>query len=179
VLASLLPGLRDLRTPLAVGYLWIVVLWLLLYRWVPTTVGDAPTGPVRALYELGSLLDQAVVLAALSFLAYLLGSMLRLQFLTNLRPVVRSAFDRPERLRWGLGAVFFFFGRYRSWSLRSQLETFVITRLRQSGPQLSIQDHEEILGPYFLDSPDRVDVYRYAIIEDLEAVGIQLQAKKP
>ena len=75
MLASLLPGLRDLRTPLAAGYLWMVGLWLLLHNKVPMSVAEAPAGPIKSLYEIGSLLGQAVILAALSFIAYLLGSM--------------------------------------------------------------------------------------------------------
>jgi hypothetical protein len=56
VLSSLLPGLRNLRTPLAVGYLWIVALWLLLHDHIPKTLEQAATEPAKSLFELGSLL---------------------------------------------------------------------------------------------------------------------------
>jgi hypothetical protein len=36
LLASLLPGLRDLRVPLAAGLMWLVVLWLSFYPDLPT-----------------------------------------------------------------------------------------------------------------------------------------------
>jgi hypothetical protein len=35
---------------------------------------DAAKGPIKSLYELGSLLGRSALLAALSFVAYLLGS---------------------------------------------------------------------------------------------------------
>src|SRR5215203_1291268 len=73
MLVSLLPGLRDLRTPLATGYLWVVGLWLILHDRVPKSVEQA-TGPIRSLYELSDLHGATVTLAALTFVTYLLGS---------------------------------------------------------------------------------------------------------
>jgi hypothetical protein len=75
LIANLLPGLRDLRTPLAVGYLWLVALWLLLHKYLPTSI-DAAKGPLRSLYELGDFVGEGIVLAAMTFVAYLLGSLL-------------------------------------------------------------------------------------------------------
>jgi hypothetical protein len=77
VLASLLPGLREIRTPLAVGYIWLLNLWLIFADILPRA---APrTGFVLAhRFELGGLLGRAAVLAALSFVGYILGSLLRL-----------------------------------------------------------------------------------------------------
>ncbi|MFF4392878.1 MULTISPECIES: hypothetical protein [unclassified Streptomyces] len=36
MLASLLPGLRELRTPLATGYLYLLLLFLLFSDSIPT-----------------------------------------------------------------------------------------------------------------------------------------------
>ena len=99
MLASLLPGLRDLRTPLAVGYLWVVALWLLLHDWWPESV-EAATGPTKFLYELSALLGSAATLAALSFVVYLLGSMLRWRHLFSPLGVVVAGFEH-EPLRFG------------------------------------------------------------------------------
>src|SRR6478752_9778709 len=82
MLASLLPGLRDLRTPLAVGYLWLVGLWLIFHDSVPMNEASA-TGPLRSAYQLGGALGASAVLAAVSFVAYLLGVMILLRLEWN------------------------------------------------------------------------------------------------
>jgi hypothetical protein len=77
LLASLLPGLREVRTPLAVGYLWLLVTWLQFADRVPRL---RPEGGrlVPALFDLENLLGHGAVLAAASFLAYLIGALLSL-----------------------------------------------------------------------------------------------------
>jgi hypothetical protein len=79
VLMNLLPGLRDLRAPLAAGYLWLITLWLALDRlgWLPAK-RPAGTGEVAQLWSLGGTLGKTVLLAALTFLAYLVGSFLEM-----------------------------------------------------------------------------------------------------
>jgi hypothetical protein len=74
IISNLLPGLRDLRAPLAAGYLWVVGLWLLLVDIVPPH-GSA-TGVLAHIYALANYLGQGTVLAAVSFTAYLIGSVL-------------------------------------------------------------------------------------------------------
>ena len=71
MLAALLPGLRDLRTPLAVGYLLLVVIWLLIHDRLPT--GESATGLIADVIDVSQALGQVSVLAALTFVAYLLG----------------------------------------------------------------------------------------------------------
>lgn len=45
MLASLLPGLRDLRTPLAAGYIWLVAVWVALEPRIPNSPdGDSVLG---------------------------------------------------------------------------------------------------------------------------------------
>jgi len=43
VLASLLPGLRELRAPLAAGYLFIVSGWVLLHDHINVSKGASST----------------------------------------------------------------------------------------------------------------------------------------
>ncbi|GAA3827631.1 hypothetical protein ACFS5L_30465 [Streptomyces phyllanthi] len=76
VLASLLPGLRDLRTPLTVGYLWLICGWL----WFRDALLRRATarGPIADLYALDGVLPSATFLAALTFIAYFLGSIVEL-----------------------------------------------------------------------------------------------------
>jgi hypothetical protein len=75
MLASLLPGLRDVRTPLGVGYSWILICWILFSSDLPTSrpSGD---GPIASLYDLEELIGKGSVLAALSFISYLLGAVI-------------------------------------------------------------------------------------------------------
>jgi hypothetical protein len=76
MLASLLPGVRDLRVPLAAGYIWLLDAWLIWHQVLPVSRprGD---GEVQALFDLGLLLGRPAVIAAASFLAFLLGSILQ------------------------------------------------------------------------------------------------------
>jgi len=78
VLMNLLPGLRELRAPLVSGYLWLISAWLFLGHrdWLPTRPSDH--GEVARLWDLGDTLGKTVVLAAVSFIAYLIGSFLEM-----------------------------------------------------------------------------------------------------
>jgi hypothetical protein len=73
VLASLIPGLRELKGSLAAGFLWLTVLWLIFHSYIPER--DEATGPIAALYEAGDALSAIGFGIALSFLAYLIGSL--------------------------------------------------------------------------------------------------------
>ncbi|TCC33190.1 hypothetical protein [Kribbella speibonae] len=73
MLASLLPGLRDVRTPLAVGFLWFFTIWLFFGD---RLLHQLPAGsPVRTnLLDLSNFFGTGAVLTALSFAAYLFGA---------------------------------------------------------------------------------------------------------
>lgn len=71
MLASLLPGIRELRAPLAAGYTWLFGLWLALHQFLPPN-GQA-TGLLRDLINLGDWSGKPAIFAALSFIAYILG----------------------------------------------------------------------------------------------------------
>ena len=75
MLASLLPGLRDVRGPLASGYTWLFTLWLVFGDEIPDKrpSGD---GLTARLFDLEAKLGSGAVLVTLSFLAYVLGSLL-------------------------------------------------------------------------------------------------------
>jgi hypothetical protein len=80
MLTSLLPGLRDLRTPLATGYLWLTALWLCLGSSIPDT--SEFSGFAEKTLNLASSFPDSALLAALTFVAYLLGTTLTV----NVRP---------------------------------------------------------------------------------------------
>jgi hypothetical protein len=71
VLASLLPGLRDLRAPLAAGYVWLGVVWVAWGR-NQTGLAEEP-GLAGDVYRLGKSAGPLATAAALSFVAYLIG----------------------------------------------------------------------------------------------------------
>lgn len=71
MLAQILPGFRDFRTPLVTGYLWIIVLWIIVARPLPDK--DATDGAMGAINAFGAFFTPTVYIAALSFLAYVLG----------------------------------------------------------------------------------------------------------
>ena len=107
---NLLPGLRELRAPLAAGYLWLAGLWLSLTHagWLPSTRPPG-NGEVARLWDLGGALGKTLVLAAVTFIAYLIGSFLQInpdgrvaaylapEVLFRRRPRVIS--DTPTRRR--------------------------------------------------------------------------------
>jgi hypothetical protein len=90
VLTNVLPGLRDVRAPLSAGFIWLVTLWLLLEDRVPTR--HEASGVWASLYRLGAVIGTTGVLAAGTFLAYLIGAVLAV------RVVTVNAREAPKRL---------------------------------------------------------------------------------
>ncbi|MDV6262341.1 hypothetical protein [Rhodococcoides yunnanense] len=74
MLTTILPGLRDLRTPLAAGYLWLLALFLVVVDWLPSAgVDDAA---LSQLIRWGGSVGTTTLLGVLTFVAYLVGSAL-------------------------------------------------------------------------------------------------------
>lgn len=71
MIAQMLPGFRDVRTPLITGYLWLVSGWILLGMPVPSGIETA--GVLGAINSLTKFLSPAVSVIVLSFTAYLIG----------------------------------------------------------------------------------------------------------
>lgn len=72
LISSVLPGLRDIRAPLSAGFLWILVIWLAVRDSVP--VESAAGGVYATGYDFAAILDGAAAGVALTFAAYLLGT---------------------------------------------------------------------------------------------------------
>jgi hypothetical protein len=72
MLASLLPGVREIRAPLAAGYLWLFALWLALE---PFPTAKEATGLEAAVIDLADAATPVAVAVVLSFVAYLVGSL--------------------------------------------------------------------------------------------------------
>jgi hypothetical protein len=72
MLTNLLPGLRDLRAPLAAEYLWLAAGWLYFAPQLPASVDDAQ-GVLKDIYRVVDRSDHVAVAAGLTFVAYIVG----------------------------------------------------------------------------------------------------------
>ncbi len=72
-MASVLPGLRDVRGPLASGYLWLITIWLGVASRLPDANTDS--GVIGDFYDLSGVVSAVGVAVILSFGAYLVGAM--------------------------------------------------------------------------------------------------------
>src|SRR4051794_33626713 len=99
---NLLPGLRELRAPLAAGYMWIITVWISLsdFHALPQSrpAGDAWRAQ---LWDLGGALGKTTLLGITTFAAYLLGSFLEIDpnslILQRVAPLLTSITRRKER----------------------------------------------------------------------------------
>jgi hypothetical protein len=94
MLATLLPGVRHLRTPLVTGALYFLLLWL----WVGpenVTPEQGSSEVEGRLIQLGDLLGHGGIVAALSLGAYLVGSIMTISRWPQVRPT------REERENYG------------------------------------------------------------------------------
>ncbi|MFG2994214.1 hypothetical protein ACGFZK_33795 [Streptomyces sp. NPDC048257] len=77
MLANLLPGIREIRAPLAAGYIWLITLWIISAEYIPKK-GQAE-GAWKSIYQLSAATGTAATLAAASFAAYLVGCLLEIR----------------------------------------------------------------------------------------------------
>jgi hypothetical protein len=181
----------------------MVGLWLLLHDWIPVSVEEAHN-PIRPLYQLAALVGSSAVLAALSFVAYLLGSMLRIQLRVRFSVIIARGRvmneSRPTTILSSSAGLFaalmWVFLSSSIYYMYRQLRTLVAQRLRETAGNLDLEFHANVLEtglrrhPAVWDSMEDshiltsdeaekilVPAYVQAIADDLPAVGIQLQAK--
>lgn len=76
MLAQILPGFRDFRTPLVTGSLWMIFFWLISGMQVPSE--EVKTGPMGLVNSLGDYFSPALLAGTLSFTAYVIGIILAL-----------------------------------------------------------------------------------------------------
>ncbi|WP_157544977.1 hypothetical protein [Microtetraspora fusca] len=119
MLNELLPGVREVRTPLATGYIWIFFIWLIWGRSLPDAV--TATGLLKDLYGAVHALNPVAIGIAASFMAYLVGclsttlsdiSVDRLNSYTSLEARLKRAMRRrrnsqdPDRLNGKIRALY-------------------------------------------------------------------------
>lgn len=87
MLTTLLPGLRELRAPLAAGYIWLLAWWL---AFEPRLADRAEaTDVLSSLYRLDDALSGFGLAAVASFVAYLTGSLSATLFSNGLKGLFR------------------------------------------------------------------------------------------
>lgn len=204
MLVSLLPGLRELRTPLAVGYLWLIWFWLLVGEPVPMKPEDAPTGSFHSIYLLGSVLGASVVLACISFVAYLFGTMLLFTIRWNVFstkssiPALKRLLGFTARLErkylWSYESLVREVGRQLHDVIRAKLggkqAESALLKLVEYDFESLIQDPtipretderdyvDPALPPHVSGVfGERMDTVTRTVIQELNLVGIRLQAK--
>ncbi|WP_143685760.1 hypothetical protein [Streptomyces sp. 1331.2] len=77
MLTQLLPGLRDFRTPLVAGYIWLVAVWLAVHERIPAR--ESARGLIKDVYALADSVGRPAALAAVSLGAYLVGAVMEVQ----------------------------------------------------------------------------------------------------
>ncbi|MGD9998209.1 MAG: hypothetical protein AB7L17_07205 [Ilumatobacteraceae bacterium] len=75
MLANFLPGLREVRTPLTVGYVWLIGLWIVAGDRLPAS-RPAGDGLVPRTFDLFDFTGTATLVALASLAAYLIGVLL-------------------------------------------------------------------------------------------------------
>jgi hypothetical protein len=156
LLTSVLPGLRELRTPLVTGYLWLVVTWVVVSNQVPRV---RPTGAAQAaLWDLGSMLGRPALIVGLTSIAYLVGALIELN---------------PERL-WRYG------GRPK-WITLLLGNGRILQAVRR--PALSATTQRDIvrvvLGQAEEVDPQKREEVFVRILTQIRQLAIRLQAQHP
>ncbi|MGW3280378.1 hypothetical protein [Nocardia rhamnosiphila] len=127
MLSSLLPGMRQFRTPLAAGAVLMVsiVLWIGVDR----LAGPAATGLARDAHQLATAAGRPVALAALGFAAFLTGVVWQSVWQFSVRAVRRRLGPRTSREVYATTSRAVFAGL--SNRVLAQLTEVVSTRLRR------------------------------------------------
>lgn len=117
VLVTLLPGIREVRTPLVAGYLWLVVIWLAIEPYLPTRK-ELPE-PLSGVLDCDQAMRDVGLGAALTFGALLLGMLAEgvydiVRRVTQTRTVSRESSPRSATLRKWHSAMARTFGRLKT-----------------------------------------------------------------
>jgi hypothetical protein len=73
LLASAIPGLREIRAPLVAGYIWLLSAWLVVQPKTPITA-HVLNGPAGLVVQLAHVVGPVATAAAVSVAAYLVGA---------------------------------------------------------------------------------------------------------
>jgi hypothetical protein len=136
MLMNLLPGLRELRAPLVSGYLWLISAWLFLGRmgWLPS---ERPrgNGEVARLWDLGGTLGKTVVLAVITFIAYLIGSFVEINPDGRIAQRFLTPLALADRQPWYMGLGFSEFDAASKLVRELGLQYLNLRRSARRGPE--------------------------------------------
>ncbi|WP_329553177.1 hypothetical protein [Streptomyces sp. NBC_00696] len=185
MLTQILPGFRELRTPLATGVLWLLALWVALGARVPSRAEAA--GFARRVYDLAELVGRPGVGAVLIFTAYIVGSVVSIPANQLLREPPNDAWEPGNVLpdRWPIVQGRPVLMRYRSATVAAGYPAFADTRLLTQQAWADLQTHVST-NPLLLwleshrserhrDVAERI-LLRY-VLEELGQLGTRLHAK--
>ncbi|MEU4741543.1 hypothetical protein AB0G02_13915 [Actinosynnema sp. NPDC023658] len=127
MLASLLPGLRQFRTPLAAGA--VLVVSIVLCIGVGKLTGPGATGLARDAQQLARAAGRPVALAALGFVAFLTGVVWQSVWQFSVRAVCRRLGPRSTREAYATTSRAVFAGLSKR--VLAELTDVVATRLRR------------------------------------------------
>lgn len=96
MLAQILPGFRDFKTPLITGYLWLVIVWILFGMPIPSK--DETSGAMGMINWLTGYSSTATILAVLSFVAYVIGILVTVDVKLATRLVARFGFTLERQM---------------------------------------------------------------------------------
>lgn len=119
MLTTLLPGVRDIRTPLTVGYMWFLVLWLAIGHRLPTP--SRATGALADIYRISHAASPAGTAVAVGVAAYVAGILLV--------PLSLSLIYFGGNVLRRTPAAFMTPGHHRGLSMQSVLRNVVAARL--------------------------------------------------
>ncbi len=177
MLTSLLPGIRDLRAPLAAGYLWLVTIWLVAAEHIPDE--DEAKGLFESVYRLGDLVTAIGLGIALSFVAYVVGMLSVTLFDAIVKTPLRGTTDLTAT---SLAARGFISKRAK----RSLLQG-TLSRLSDLREQLNGADPRDLIvrelgisvGHLQKHESDLADSLGYDIFSELPYVASRMIGKEP
>lgn len=151
MLASLLPGIRDLRVPLAAGVVWLTSVWVATGWLVPAVDDFSLLG--RQIVSLASAAGGSVAVVVIGFVAYLVGIVL-----SPLR-LPKRLFPRSEKV----------LGRY----VETRFREFALLEIRKAEargvtPALVAENFPE-LANFGYDDGDTHTKYRHIEWEEDES----------
>jgi hypothetical protein len=92
LLSALVPGLRELRSPLACGLLWLLAAWLTIARDAPNPSDPQAPELVKQVWRLVEPLGVTGAVALLTFIAYLIGVTFSVQLVNLYKVLLWPAF---------------------------------------------------------------------------------------
>jgi len=177
VLGSLLPGIREIRAPLAAGYTWLLVAWLAY----GSDASRHPTGVAADIKRLHDVVSAAGAAVAVGFVAYVVGIFsIGATHLVARR--MRALYNRLRKGRsphWPLAA----YSLKTSLSLDTTIRPLV-DKVRVSASQAPQPIH---VGAIVDEAAERrrrpgetdIDVLRFAVAEDFDQIGRRLIGREP